>query len=386
MGDRVVRERIVGVADPMIGNATLHVGKGLTWLELDALREVGDRLLQVVLVHIGGAAADPGRPIPRIEADRLGEVGDRLVVVVLVVPGEAALEVHEGGLQRDPVGFLLGRLRKLAGDRIGYLGERHRLDLVRENLDRRREVGDRLVHVAFLAIDDAPIGPGADLLRVDLERRVEVGDRPLVVVLARVENDAAIDQRQRVARRKSDGIAVVNDRAIGLADRLMDDAALDVEMRVERLCHDRVVVHPDRGPEVGLGALVAVRAALRQASVEVGQRQAASREKSLVDDLGAGRDLRRRIGAGGAVTDVRLRRMAWLLRGLLLGRRLRGRLRLGEPVRSANETKRTQGDAQGSTTRDETQRGPTLKTPHDHPLASADSPQSHLHSTGESTQ
>ena len=166
----------------------------------------------------------------------------------------------------------MGRPLELAGDGVVNDGERHRFDLLGEKLDRRREVGDRLIQVALAAIDDATIGPGADLLRVDLERRVEVGDRAFVVVLAQVEHDAAIDQRQGLARRKTNCVAVIDDRAVGLADRLMDDAALHVEVRVERLRHDGVVVHADRRSEVGPGSLVGVRAGRRHAAVQVGQR------------------------------------------------------------------------------------------------------------------
>jgi len=153
----------------------------------------------------------------------------------------------------------------------------------------------------------------------------------------------------------------------------MDDAALHVEVRIERLRHDGVVIDPDRGPEVGPGALVAVRAARRHAAVEVGQRQRTARQKSLVDDLGAGRDLGRGVGAGHAVADVGFGRLARLpgrrrlLRPILrpgrgrgLGRRLDHGLRLRRCRRHVGGTQHAQGHAAGS----QTQHDPRFKTPH----------------------
>ena len=331
----VILERLVGLADAVIGDAALQMGEGLPRRQPQRLAEVGDRPVQLVLVQVGGTAADIARGVGGIDADGLAEIGDRLVVLLLVVIGEPALEMNEGRLQSEVV-LLLRLRRELAGDGVGNQVQADRLDLGRQALDAVAEVGDGPVDLALALVDDAAVGPGGNLARLELERRRQVGDGALVVVLPEIEQDGAVDQRIGLARRQPDGVAVVQDGAVGLADRLIDHAALGVVVGMHRRAEDQLVEDADRRLVVVLRSRLAARPALRQSAIEIGECQVAGRELAVLDRIGAGRDLRRRVRAGEALAHVE---------GLGLGRLARLGLGLGLRVlagRPQAQTRRRQ--------------------------------------------
>ena len=231
-----------------------------------------------------------------------------------------------------------------------------RLDLGRQALDAVAEVGDGPVDLALALVDDAAVGPGGNLARLELERRRQVGDGALVVVLPEIEQHAAIDQRIGLARREPDGVAVVQDGAVGFADRLIDHAALGVVVGLHRRAEDQLVEDADRRLVVVLRPRVAARPALRQSAIEIGECLVLRRELAVLDGFGAGRDLGRRVRAGEAFAHIegfRLGRLARL--GLRLGLR---RFCLADRGRRHGHANRNDGDDANDRPRDPAQ------TPH----------------------
>ncbi len=148
-----------------------------------------------------------------------------------------------------------------------------------------------------------------------------------------------------------------------------------------------------------------------KAAMEMGKCERTTRCETVVDHVGAGLDLALRGGAGHAVADIELGRLAGLpglSRGGLLRRRRLLALRLGRPGLRGQRlglTRRgrlacrplllrrkwSRGHGQkrpkGSAAGDPAHRGRTLKTPHDHSSCRcAMAPKAILHLIGECTQ
>ena len=198
-----------------------------------------------------------------------------------------------------------------AGPGFGRRGGDRR-QVAAQALQRVGEILDRLVEVALALVHQATIDPRRDFAGLELERRIEVGNRTFVVVLLRIEDDAAVDVRVCLVRRDADRIGIVDDRLIGVAQRVIDQSTLEEQRRARLRDANDFREDAQRFLVVRRRRLDVADRAVGRGAMIVGQRKRDALEATALDRVAANLDL-----LGGAQT---VGRVARLLRRLGSGR------------------------------------------------------------------
>jgi len=178
-----IGERLVGIADLPVGEASHVVRLGIFWLDPNGRAVVGDGLVDLVERAIGIAPVVERLGVLRVERDRLAVILDGAVVLLLAVIAEAEAEIGLGvfRIEADRGLEILDRAVVLAGGVVGEPAPVIRGDELRIDRDRPVEFRDRLVGLAvgdlIVAARDKPVGE----FRVKAPRRGKIGVGRLLV-------------------------------------------------------------------------------------------------------------------------------------------------------------------------------------------------------------
>jgi hypothetical protein len=160
--DRVgeIRDGAVEIGLGLPGERAVVISAGEFPVCRDRGGEVGDRAIELPLGLPGGATAIESVGVLGVEPDALVEVGDGTLEIALGLPGETAVRVDV-----DMAGA--GEVRP--GQRI--------------DLDRRGEIRDGALGVAFFPPGQSAVVIGQRIFRVDADRLREVRHGAIVVAL-----------------------------------------------------------------------------------------------------------------------------------------------------------------------------------------------------------